>query len=70
MKNRARGPLALIADIRLSTFVFQGRYNDFNGFSSSGGSLEDNESTEIDSDNHIETMYRQNTAQSTICIKR
>ena len=31
-----------------------------------GGSLEDNKSTEIDSDNHIETMYRQNTVQSSI----
>ena len=31
--------------------------------------LEDNKSTKIDSDNHIETRHRQNTVQSTICIK-
>ena len=53
MKNRARGPLDLISDVILSIFVFERQYNDFHGFSGSGGSLEDNKSTEIDSDNHI-----------------
>ena len=70
MKNRAWGPLDLISDVLLSIFDFERQYNDFHGFSSSGGSLEDNKSTEIDSDNHIETMYRKNTAQSTICIEK
>ena len=69
MKNRARGPLDLISDVLLPIFVFEREYNDFHGFSSSGGSLEDNKSTEIDSYNHIETMHRQNV-QSTICIKK
>ena len=53
IKNRARGPLDLISDVILSIFVFERQYNDFHGFSGSGGSLEDNKSTEIDSDNHI-----------------
>ena len=53
MKNRARGPLDLISDVLLPIFVFERQYNDFHGFSGSGGSLEDNKSTEIDSDNHI-----------------
>ena len=53
MKNRARGPLDLISDVLLPIFVFERQYNGFHGFSSSGGSLEDNKSTEIDSDNHI-----------------
>ena len=70
MKNRAREPLDLISDVLFSIFVFERRYNDFHGFSRSGGSLEDNKSTDTDSDNHIETMYRQNTVQSTICIKK
>ena len=70
MKNRARGPLDLISDGLLSIFVFERRYNDFHGFSGSGGSLEDTKSTEIDSDNHIETMHRQNNVQSRICSKK
>jgi hypothetical protein len=70
MKNRARGPLDLISDVLLPIFVFERQYNDFHGFSGSGGSLEDNKSTEIDSDNHIETMHRQNNVQSTICSKK
>ena len=53
MKNLARGPLDLSSDVILSIFVFERQYNDFHGFSGSGGSLEDNKSTEIDSDNHI-----------------
>ena len=69
MKNRARGPLDLISDVLLSIFDFERQYYDFHGFSGSGSSLGDNKSTEIDADNHIETMYRQNTIQSTICIK-
>ena len=32
--------------------------------------LKDNKSTRIASDNHIETMYRQNTIQSTFCMKK
>ena len=70
MKNRAEGPLDLISDVILSIFVFERQYNDFHGFSGSGGSLEDTKSTEIDSDNHIETMHRQNNVQSTICSKK
>ena len=70
MKNRARGPLDLISDVLLSIFVFERQYNDFHSFSASGGSLEDNKSTEINSDDHIETTYQQNTVQSTICIKK
>ena len=70
MKNRARGPLDLISDGLLSIFVFERQYHDFHGFSGSGGSLEDTKSTEIDSDNHIETMHRQNNVQSTICSKK
>ena len=70
MKNRARGPLDLISDVILSIFDFERQYNDFHGFSGSGGTLEDNKSTEIDSDNHIETMYRQNIARSEICSKK
>ena len=69
MKNQGRGPLDLISDVLLSIFDFKHQHNDFHGFSSSGGSLEDNKSTEIDSDNHIETMHGQITVQSTICIK-
>ena len=46
MKNRARGPLDLISDVILSIFVFERQYTDFHGFSGSGGSLEDNKSTE------------------------
>ena len=67
---KIEGPLDLISDVLLSIFDFERQYNDFHGFSSSGGSLEDNKSTKIDSDNHIETMYRQNTVQGTICIKK
>ena len=48
MKNRARGPLDLISAVILSIFDFERQYNDFHGFSGSGGSLENNESTEID----------------------
>ena len=70
MKNRALGPLDLFSDVLLSIFDFERQYNDFHGFSISGGSLEDNKSTEIDSDNHIETMYRQNPVQSTIHIRK
>ena len=70
MQNQARGPPDPMPDVFLSIFVFERQYNDFHGFSSSGGTLEDNKSTEIDSDNHIETMYRQNTVQRTICIKK
>ena len=70
MKNRAQGPLDLISDVLLSIFDFERQYHDFHGFSRSGGSLEDNKSTKIDSDNHIETTHRQNTVQSTICIKK
>ena len=70
MKNRARGPLDLISDVLLPIFVFERQYNDFHGFSGSGGSLEDNKSTKIDSYNHIESMHRQNTVQSTICSKK
>ena len=71
MKNRARGPLDPISDVLLPISVFEREYNDFHGFSGSVGSLEDNKSTEIDSDNHIETTtHRQNTVQSMICIKK
>ena len=70
VKNRARGPLDLISDGLLSIFVFERQYHDFHGFSGSGGSLEDTKSTEIDSDNHIETMHRQNNVLSTICKKK
>ena len=70
MKNRARGPLYLVSDVLLSIFDFKRQYNDFHGFSGSGGSLKDNKSIEIDSDNYIETMHRQNTVQSAICIKK
>ena len=70
MKNRARGPLDLFSHVLLSIFDSKRQYNDVDGFSSSGGSLEDNKSTDIDSDNHIETMYRQNIVQSMICIKK
>jgi hypothetical protein len=70
MKNPAQGPPDPIFDVILSIFVFERQYNEFNGFSGSGGSLKDNKSTRIASDNHIETMYRQNTIQSTFCIKK
>ena len=59
-----------MSDGLLSIFVFERQYNDFHGFSGSGGSLEDNKFTEIDSDNQIDTMHRQNTVQSAICIKK
>ena len=62
------GPLDPISDVLLSIFEFERQYNDCHGFSGSGGSLKYNKSTEIDSDNHIETMYRQNTVQ--ICIEK
>ena len=70
VKNRARGPLDLISDGLLSIFIFERQYHDFHGFSGSGGSLEDDKFTEIDPDNQIDTMHRQNTDQSAICIKK
>ena len=54
MKNRDREPLDLISDVILSILIFKRLYNDFNGFSSSAASLEDNKSTEIDSEYHIQ----------------
>ena len=63
------GPLDLISDVVLSIFVFDRQYNDVHGFSGSGGSLDDNKSTEIDSDYHIQATHQQNTVQSTICGK-
>ena len=57
MQNRVRQPRDLISDVSLSMLVFERQYNDFHGFSRSGGSLEDNKSTKIDSDNHIETLH-------------
>ena len=70
MKNPAQGPPDPIFDVILSIFVFERQYNEFNGFSGSWGTLKENKSTRIASDNHIETMYRQNTIQSTFCIKK
>ena len=70
MKNPAQGPPDPIFDVILSIFVFERQYNEFDGFSGSWGTLKDNKSTRIASDNHIETMYRQNTIQSTFCIKK
>ena len=48
--------LRILFDVILSTFVFERQYNEFDGFSGSWASLKYNKSTEIDSDNHIETM--------------
>ena len=69
MKNRAQGPPDPIFDVILSIFVFEGQYNEFDGFSGSWGTLKDNKSTRIACDNHIGTMHRQNIIQSTFCIK-